>query len=122
MSRRPLLWCAVAFAAGIAAPGAASLAAASSIAVVLLCGAALLLRGTASRAAESVAIAFLLTGFIAAGVLSSAVARMPRPLSIDRLVGQHEERFRQGVEVSGTLTRVLRTRGKPRRHELRVAV
>lgn len=122
MSRRPLLWLAAAFAAGIAAPAAATPASCSFSAIVLFAGALALLRLATCRAAERLAIVFLLLGFSAAGTLASAVARTPAPLAIDRLVGQHEERFAEGVELEGTLVRALRARSDPLRHELRFRV
>ena len=122
MSRRPLLWCAAAFAAGIALHGAASPASCSIIAFVFIAGALALLRVATRRLSELIVIVFLLCGFSAVGMLASSLAAAPAPLGIDRLVGQHEVRLGEGAMVEGTLARALRARADPERHELRVRV
>ena len=125
---RPLLWCAASFAAGIAAPPVLAPGASSTIAFVLLLG-SLALHRAASRhcrdrlageglASDLVAAAFLLGGFFSAGSLSSFIAEAAGPSSIERLAARHEERFRDGVEVTGTLARALRSRIEPSRHEM----
>jgi len=122
MSRRPLLWCAAAFAAGIALHGAATPASCSIIAFVFIAGALALLRVATRRLSELIAIVFLLCGFSAVGMLASSLAAAPAPQGIDRLVGQHEVRLGEGAMVEGTLARALRARADPERHELRVRV
>lgn len=130
MSRRPLLWCAATFAAGIAAPSVLVPGASSTIAFVLLLGGIALhhvvqqattLHSGERLAGERIAIAFLLAGFFSAGSLAGSVAEMPAE-SIDRLAARHDEKLREGAEVTGTLARAARVRIDPPRHELLVDV
>jgi len=122
MSRRPLLWCSAAFAAGIVSPLPFDPGSAAALALVLLIGSLALLRAGAGHASDRVVAAFLLLGFGATGCLGAAAARASTPDAIDRLVWQHEDAFRSGVELTGRLARAIRTRDDPPRRELRIDV
>ncbi len=106
MPRRPLLWSAIAFAAGILShPSTTAICADASIAAVCFAGAVLMIRAASSRTGAQVAMVLLAAGFSMTGRVAGHASSFTGPGDVGRILALHPVPLAEGAGLEGRLVR-----------------